>query len=96
MQIKVFIWVQRLISLWQHSLLIVWFNFNYMVIFVDGTKPLSCIDGTDDVHDINSEEDISTFLETGTLLYPLPDILVNRACVSFLQLCLDTVLAYID
>ena len=67
-----------------------------MVIFVDGTEPLSCIGGTEDVHDIDSEEDISTIHETSTLLYPLPDILVNRACVSFLPLCLDTVLAGID
>jgi hypothetical protein len=67
-----------------------------MVIFVDGTEPLSCIGGTDDVHDIDSEEDIRTFHETGALLYPFPDILVNCACVSFLQLCLDTVLACID
>ena len=67
-----------------------------MVIFVDGTEPLSCISGTDDVHDIDSEQDISTIHETGTLSYPLPDILVNRACVSFLQVCLDTVLACVD
>ena len=67
-----------------------------MVIFVDCTEPLSCIGGTDDVHDIDSEEDISTIHETGTLLYPLRDILVNRACVSFLPLCLDTVLACVD
>ena len=80
----------------QHSLLVVWFNFNYMVIFVDGTEPLSCIGGTDDVHDIDSEEDISTIHETSTLLYPLPDILVNCVCVSFLQVCLDTVLACVD
>ena len=38
-----------------------------MVIFVDGTEPLSCIGGTDDVHDIDSEEDISIIHETGTL-----------------------------
>ena len=79
-----------------HSLLIVLFNFNYMVIFVDGTEPFSCIGGTNDVQDIDSEQDISTIHKTGTLLYPLPDILVSRACVSFLQVCLDTVLASVD
>ena len=88
--------MRRLKLSWQHSLLIIWFNFNYMVIFVDGTEPLSCIGGTDDVHDIDSEEDISTIHEMSTFLYPLHDILVNRACVSFLPLCLDTVLACID
>ena len=31
-----------------------------MVIFVDGTEPFSCIGGADDVHDIDSEQDIST------------------------------------
>jgi hypothetical protein len=67
-----------------------------MVIFVDITKPSSCIGGTDGVHVIDSEEDISTIHETGTLLSPLLHIIVNRACVSFLQLCLDTVLAYVD
>ena len=67
-----------------------------MVIFVDGTEPFSCIGDADDVHDIDSEEDISTIHETGTLLYPLRDILVNHACVSFLPLCLDTVLACVD
>ena len=67
-----------------------------MVIFVDGTEPLSCIGGTNDVHDIDSEQDISTIHETGTLFYPLLDILVNRACVSFLRVCLDTVLACVD
>ena len=67
-----------------------------MVIFVDGTEPFSCIGDADDVHDIDSEQDISTIHETGTLLYPLPDILVNRACVSFLRVCLDTVLACVD
>ena len=67
-----------------------------MVIFIDGMEPLSCIGGTDDVHDIDSEEDISTIHEMSTFLYPLHDILVNRACVSFLPLCLDTVLACVD
>ena len=67
-----------------------------MVIFVDGTEPLSCIGGADDVHDIDSEQDISTIHETDILLYPLPDILVNRACVSFLRVCLDSVLARDD
>ena len=67
-----------------------------MVTFGDGTEPLSYIGGTDDVHDIDSEQDISTIHETGTLLYHLPDILVNRACVSFLWVCLDTVLACVD
>ena len=68
-----------------------------MVIFVDGTEPFSCIGGADDVHDIDSEQDISTIHETDTLLYPLPDNLVNRAsCVSFLRVCLDTVLVCVD
>ena len=31
-----------------------------MVIFVDGTEPFSCIGGTNDVQDIDSEQDIST------------------------------------
>ena len=68
------------------SLLMEWFNLYCMVIFVDGLVPLSNIGGTGYVDDI----------EMGTLLYPLPDILVNRACVSFLQVCLDTVLACVD
>jgi hypothetical protein len=67
-----------------------------MVMFIEGMEPLSCIAGTDDVHDIDSEEDINTIHETGTLLYPLLDILVNPACVNFLQLCLDTALTCID
>jgi hypothetical protein len=48
-----------------------------MVIFVDVIEPLSCIGGTDGVHDIDSEEDISTIHDTGTLLYPLPDIITG-------------------
>ena len=67
-----------------------------MVIFVDSTEPFSCIGGADDVHDIDSEQDISTIHETDILLYPLIDILVNRACVSFLRVCLDSVLACDD
>ena len=45
---------------------------------------------------VDGTEPFSTIHETGTLLYPLPDILVNRACVCFLQVCLDTVLACVD
>ena len=45
---------------------------------------------------VDGTEPFSTIHETGTLLYPLPDILVNRACVSFLWVYLDTVLACID
>ena len=56
-----------------------------MVIFVDGTEPFSCIGGADDVHDIDSEQDINTIHETCTLLYHLTNILVNCACVSFLR-----------
>ena len=67
-----------------------------MVIFIDGMEPLSCIGGTDDVHDNDSEEDISTIHETGTLLYPLLGILVNRACVCLFRLCLDTILMCVD
>jgi hypothetical protein len=50
-----------------------------MVLFVDGLVPLSNIGGIGDVDDISTEQDISTDLETGTLLYPLSEILVNRA-----------------
>jgi len=68
-----------------------------MVIFVHGRVLLSSIGGTGDVYDIDSEEDISIVHdETETLLYPLPDILVNRAYVCLLQLCLDTILACVD
>jgi hypothetical protein len=62
-----------------HSLVIVWFNLYCMVLFVDGLVPLSNIGGIGDVDDISTEQDISTDLETGTLLYPLSEILVNRA-----------------
>ena len=56
-----------------------------MVIFVDGLVLLSSIGGTGDVDDIDSEEDISIVHdEMGTLLYPLPDIMVNRARVCLL------------
>ncbi|XP_066315910.1 uncharacterized protein [Miscanthus floridulus] len=41
----------------------------------DGTKPFSCIGGTDDVHDIDSEQDISTIHKTGSRYAPSP---INR------------------
>jgi len=63
-----------------------WFNLYCMVIFVDGLVPLSNIGGTGYVDDI----------ETGTLLYPLLGILVNRACVCLFRLCLDTILMCVD
>ena len=59
-----------------------WFNLYCMVIFVDGLVPLSNIGGTGDVDDINNEQDISTVHETGTLLFPLSEILVNRAILA--------------
>jgi hypothetical protein len=58
-----------------------------MVIFVDVTEPSSCIGGTDDVHVIDTEEDISTIYETGIFLYPLlyiiviVHVLVSYSCV---------------
>ena len=53
-----------------------------MVLFVDGLVPLSNIGGTGDVDDINNEQDISTVHETGTLLFPLSEILVNRVILA--------------
>jgi hypothetical protein len=52
-----------------------------MIIFVDGPVPLSSIAGTAGVDDTDTEEDIITIYESGTLIYPLSEILVNRACV---------------
>ena len=45
--IKVFIGLQFRAFMLQ---LIVWFNFNCMVILLDGAEPLSCTGGTDDMH----------------------------------------------
>ena len=67
-----------------------------MVVFVDDPVPLSTIGGTGDVDNIDTEEDNNIVHETGIHLYPLPEILVNRACVCLLQLCLDTILACVD
>jgi len=47
---------------------IVLFNFKYMVIFLDGTNPLSCIGGIDDLRDVDRDEDIGASHETGALL----------------------------
>jgi len=73
-----------------------WFNLYCMVVFIDDPVPLSTIGGTGDVDNIDTEEDNNIVHETGILLYPLPEILVNRACVCLLQLCLDTILACND
>ena len=62
-----------------HSLVIVLFNLYCIVLFIDGLVPLTSIGGIGDVDDTNTEEDISTVYKTGTLLYPLPEILVNHA-----------------
>ena len=67
-----------------------------MVMCVDGLVPLSTIGGTGDMDNIDTEEDNNTVYETGILLYLLSEILVNRACVCLLQLCLDTILACVD
>jgi len=67
-----------------------------MVVFVDDPVPLSTIGGTGDVDNIDTEEDNNIVYEKGILLYPLPHILVNRAYICLLQLCLDTILACVD
>ena len=67
-----------------------------MVTFVDGPVPLSTIGGTGDVDNIDTEEDNNIVHETGILLYPLPEILVNHACVCLFRLCLDTILMCVD
>jgi hypothetical protein len=53
-----------------------------MVLFVDGQVSLSNIGGTGDLDDINTEHDISTVYEMGTLLYPLSEILVKLSHFS--------------
>ena len=61
-----------------------WFNLYCMVMFVDGLVPLSTIGGTGDVDNIDTTEDNNIVHETGILLYPLPEIPVNHACVCVL------------
>ena len=58
-----------------------------MVVFVDDPVPLSTIGGTGDVDNIDTEEDNNIVHETGILLYPLSEILVNRAYVFVYYNC---------
>ena len=64
-----------------HNLVMECFNLYCMVIFVDGSVPLSTIDGIGDVHNIDTEEGNNTVHKMGIFLYPLLEILMNRACV---------------
>jgi len=61
-----------------------------MVIFLDGTEPLSCIGGIDDLRDVDSDEDINATHETGTLLLLQSNIL----CESYLCYFLTVVIRH--